>query len=553
MPKKRAQEEPAGQPRLEFLVTSNPVATKDATTRAARSHVKSEYFRRKRLRDIQKYTTTLTSEEKSQEGSSNPPTSAVGLASSSGSFQQDVDEQTPETVQRHGKGISGRTEECPLSLVGEGQCYYNGKHMIKKVGSNAAIQNSLVIPIRLSSGQPAPIPRSVWLPLLFPNANDVYVDYYFFELDQLQAHSQPVSEEWHNQFGSWFSATYACEPLFHASAADTAANLSGLNGTGVSAQSLMSRGEAIRTTNLALDDPQTQTADETIAAVIGLAHFEFITGDTQAFIHHVNGLKQMINMRGGLEQVTGFNGFLAQATEEYDRLLALLCPTSPILLPSSKRTCPSTAFPTQHALWDLSQSTRTTFEPTVDRMLTCMYNTFKEWHALSNESNETSTDDDEQTRGTYFATSCHHLYTSLVSITVEDDPTPAATQTPWTPLRFGIEACRLTGLIFAARGIQSSCPHSTPTPLPFHPIRTLQSHLKNSKITSFWGLYPGAVLWCLLVGSSEEEPSFARDWFRVQVTRTLMAGGIWWSHTRRSLEVFVWLVRCVGAGRVVGC
>ncbi|KAF4548428.1 Hypothetical protein D9617_28g065340 [Elsinoe fawcettii] len=69
------------------------------------------------------------------------------------------------------------------------------------------------------------------------------------------------------------------------------------------------KGKAIAAINKALSDPRRKTSDATVAGILKLAAYEAAFGSEQLFHSHMDGLKQIIAMRGGLRNL-GWDGLL---------------------------------------------------------------------------------------------------------------------------------------------------------------------------------------------------------------------------------------------------
>lgn len=72
---------------------------------------------------------------------------------------------------------------------------------------------------------------------------------------------------------------------------------------------MLLKGRAIQAINHALQDPVRSTSDSVIGAVMKMAAYEAIFGDTVAYKAHMSGLQKMILLRGGLPTL-GMNGLL---------------------------------------------------------------------------------------------------------------------------------------------------------------------------------------------------------------------------------------------------
>ncbi|KAI9721620.1 MAG: hypothetical protein M1828_005111 [Chrysothrix sp. TS-e1954] len=103
------------------------------------------------------------------------------------------------------------------------------------------------------------------------------------------------------------------------------------------------KGRALQETNALLQDPYRNKSDLAVAAVTGLTNFELRFGDPAAEEKHFNGLKAIVEARGGLEA--------ANIGQGIDSLIGFLDKTrfmvkggqGPVLTGSTARSTPSTA------------------------------------------------------------------------------------------------------------------------------------------------------------------------------------------------------------------
>ncbi|PMD40017.1 hypothetical protein L207DRAFT_35816 [Hyaloscypha variabilis F] len=102
----------------------------------------------------------------------------------------------------------------------------------------------------------------------------------------------------------WISAAIANPSLFNLTLFTCAVHEAGLRGKKESSESIYYKAETIRNLNECLDDPQLALADETLAAVLLLTHIVSIIGEPIEVETHINGLQQMINLRGGIQNYT---------------------------------------------------------------------------------------------------------------------------------------------------------------------------------------------------------------------------------------------------------
>jgi hypothetical protein len=74
--------------------------------------------------------------------------------------------------------------------------------------------------------------------------------------------------------------------------------------------------------------------------------------------------------------------------------------------------------------------------------------------------------------------------------------------------------------------------------------QNLRSTLERDDIAHAWSMLPGALLWCLFVGSTEEASSDT-PWFIVQLMQIATGYNIIkWKHVQHVALVFTWLIQC---------
>lgn len=127
---------------------------------------------------------------------------------------------------------------------------------------------------------------------------------------------------------SWFPLVLSDAAAFKAVMLLAADNYSSLNKTTtLGYQILQLKAEAIRCINDAFSDPKRCITDSIIGAVVKMATYEALQGDVQSYNVHMQGLKRMVAMRGGLDHL-GLNGLLRRIIIWVDLNSAFLLKTS---------------------------------------------------------------------------------------------------------------------------------------------------------------------------------------------------------------------------------
>ncbi|MCJ1385104.1 hypothetical protein MMC17_008223 [Xylographa soralifera] len=139
-----------------------------------------------------------------------------------------------------------------------------------------------------------------------------------------------------NPEGKWFPYAAGDAALLHATFFLVALHRDLQLGTELSSQCLYHRGEVIRTVNGRIGPPEREISDATIGAVAFLANFETMNGTVQASRVHMNGLRQMVALRGGLHTL-GQSQVLQRVVIWADFLYSAATytePSFPLIIPS---------------------------------------------------------------------------------------------------------------------------------------------------------------------------------------------------------------------------
>lgn len=108
----------------------------------------------------------------------------------------------------------------------------------------------------------------------------------------------------------WFPLSMAEPAAFYTIMLMAASHHAVVNPAWADAFNLLTlRGKAIAAINDALADPQRSSSDSTLSAVMKMASYEAIFGEEKFFHAHMNGLQQMVRLRGGLPEL-GMDGLL---------------------------------------------------------------------------------------------------------------------------------------------------------------------------------------------------------------------------------------------------
>ncbi|KAH8126568.1 hypothetical protein LI328DRAFT_165955 [Trichoderma asperelloides] len=226
------------------------------------------------------------------------------------------------------------------------------------------------------------------------------------------------------------------------------------------------------------DDPQT-ISDPTIMVVSVLGLTAEVTGDYMAAKKHMEGLRRMVDLRGGLEMLRFDNARLPAKVCRIDLVLALRFGIEPVFFNS---TMPWRSFvdhgligKSKGALADNEEVLRTL--STLDKRVTNIWNDLKEFSQICNLASQTP----HKLSPNIFSEIMISIYYRLLSLKFEDDPVAEAIRVAM--MAFG------AGIFFQWRGIRQRLAHLD---------RLSQSSLSNLKESQI-RLPPLFILWLLVV------------------------------------------------------
>lgn len=110
------------------------------------------------------------------------------------------------------------------------------------------------------------------------------------------------------------------------------------------------------------------------------------------------------------------------------------------------------------------------------------------------------------------------------------------------------ESLHLAMLLFACRGATNG--HAIKRMLKLN-AQNLRLILERDEVVQAWTAIPGALVWCLFVGSTEEDcldtPWFIAQLMQVTTGYTMLR----WEHLKHSALVFTWLIQCSRAKAIL--
>ncbi|TKX19793.1 fungal specific transcription factor domain-containing protein 60 [Elsinoe australis] len=135
------------------------------------------------------------------------------------------------------------------------------------------------------------------------------IDYYVVNIAVDMDFLTPPGQEG-NMKKQWIPLTMTDPAAFYAITLMAATAYSYLDTKLAHAINLMHlKGKALAAINEALSDPKRATNDATVAGILKMASYEAAFGNTDFFHSHMNGLEQIIRMRGGFDNL-GWDGLL---------------------------------------------------------------------------------------------------------------------------------------------------------------------------------------------------------------------------------------------------
>ncbi|KFZ19125.1 hypothetical protein V501_00807 [Pseudogymnoascus sp. VKM F-4519 (FW-2642)] len=329
----------------------------------------------------------------------------------------------------------------------------------------------------------------------------------------------------------WLPALKSSEAMFHASMFIASANLELLSGQALSAVSYFHRGKAIRQVNMELDDNARMMSDSTIGAVVALAGFECLTGNIVGLRHHIKAFTRMIDMREGMQQY-GLQGWIGKLSVVYECLLYVYSKQE---VRTPHRT-PSKRPP--HLLINMENELFTLRKPKSNQAIPIEASMLRLFTVLGNLANvfDASFRRQDPTHNADAFTSGCNLALQEISIA------QGLSKKQIEGYDAVYECLGKATLMYCCRGSVNG-----PSILLLQGLnaQTLRQRLETTNLLGYWFPYPGALIWCLLVGSTDHATHADQLWFVSQLLRVLIGLSMdFWEELDYSLPVFAWLVNC---------
>ncbi|KAI9813422.1 MAG: hypothetical protein M1827_004097 [Pycnora praestabilis] len=299
--------------------------------------------------------------------------------------------------------------------------------------------------------------------------------------------------------------------------------------------------EAIRRINRNIRDPAQAVGNKLIGAILFLASFVNVSGALKAMSAHLDGIEQMINLRGGIEHLQD-DEMLTRSLKFNDLLQSALSGMNPkfsiIESPTSKQSTsgfsPDYAWPTFTPEWLSGEllPIKGFHEDTTQILLD-----ISELTAILGKLNELDPPPDF-----IFA----NLMTRRSTIERRLLSLPSAS-IPYNNPHFEdyiYESCRLAALIHLNAVIYLT-PFSSQT--NHESMKQLRVALEKTDLDSCWHSCSWLLIWPLTIGGASALRDRERSYFIAHLVRVGMAvPPIIWEEVQRSLSRFVWIQSLMG-------
>ncbi|KAH8807893.1 hypothetical protein F5884DRAFT_348749 [Xylogone sp. PMI_703] len=233
-------------------------------------------------------------------------------------------------------------------------------------------------------------------------------------------------------------------------------------------------------------------SDTVIASILCLISHELLNHDNTALEVHVRGLRQIIGIRGGVERL-GLHGTVKTVYLSDELLLATVLkswiPTLPILTDFANHCSCSNTYPRP---WNILTLTRLRAETSIHSFDDKIVGTLHRLERIF--SHPVKVD-----RPSY-----------LAEFLVDLDDSKTLSHDNYTHNDEILFSLRLAILLYY--GISDRF-------VAHRLVEQLKTHLNESFIESFWSPFPGALLFCLVIGLRTSKNTRYRPWFMANLIR----------------------------------
>ncbi|KAH8821451.1 hypothetical protein F5884DRAFT_87770 [Xylogone sp. PMI_703] len=319
--------------------------------------------------------------------------------------------------------------------------------------------------------------------------------------------------------------------LFHSHLFNSLLNTAAMNGQSPGEMAFVHKGYVIRFVNESLSDEQRCCTDEVLTTVVALINEECIQGNIDKAEIHLQGLKRMVDLRGGIDCL-GFEGDLKQIIVAHDYGFCVLTSSLPYRFTGPERISIVEDIIGESA--NLEDFRCFTFQEyfvgpealdgiglevlyLLDYLsrLVCIY---KAWNETDPAAYVEPVSASVSNRDALTAR-WSSIRSSLLDFPSADSPVshPATND-------YVYESLRLAIIILSRKGIPVMAPanKSASTAQLFEEdAKSLQKALEKTRLLEFWEPLPGAVLWCLAVGANACQKGMLKSWFSAHLLRTI--------------------------------
>ncbi|KAH8811316.1 hypothetical protein F5884DRAFT_781762 [Xylogone sp. PMI_703] len=255
------------------------------------------------------------------------------------------------------------------------------------------------------------------------------------------------------------------------------------------------RNITLKLLNDSLSNPDEASSDANIGAMISYNSFNFINDDQPAFEHHQRGIKRLVQLRGGPDEL-GFNGHLKNCLSIFEELPRILRCMPNSKLPSLDIPLPS--IPADFSMFTFQNQKENNLKGIISSDLIELLSKFYQIVVLSADLSE--------------AHMLERWTTMWESVAIYNYSTTTVDN-----VRSQALVCAI--FLFSHPSITSNDGIFTNRSWL---IPHFQMLLQQTDVDMNWGPLPGALIWCLLVGARRSPPGLARKWFLMQIVRLIV-------------------------------
>ncbi|KAJ9221667.1 transcriptional regulator family: Fungal Specific TF [Paecilomyces variotii] len=518
--------------------------------RIVRSHVMAEHRRKKRLQDLERYQKTRF----------NPLSLRLVQRPSQGQRQASVAEQSPEILSDASGPSdidSGRSVPLPWVYRVQDNAPEDGENQIlpAKKGVSSWPNPSIWSPVGQGSGDP--------FATMATNLRGRMQGHLHYFVNEVVPMSYPLRSA--NRFrlqAGWGPLAQANAVLLHSMISvactvyamwtgeylgpDMALRSPSTRLSLATLDSFYHKSETIRLVNEKLNDPEQAAADATIAAVAILITVETLTGDIDQVRIHLNGLRQMIALRGDLSSLPLTVVSQIATTDVKISIVGLTKPIFPFVKPIRRTT---KAIPAADAdIARIASNLLTLPDPSVlfsPNMMQVFHDLAEmtRYAELVRRRLPTGVEDNDED---FFDT--QNLFIEYRLLSYRFDPITEEFVGDNT-----IEGCcRLAALLYVNTVLWVVYTSAAAVlHVPVKALKVALETLDESIRQTFWAPYSDLLAWVLFLGAHCSKDQIERPFFIVELAKVVISSG--WrdvEEMRQRLMGFFYVDRMYGASLV---